>query len=89
MQGLAHDRGLFVPDTFPTVSQQELEAWRSLSYADLAVEVISKFVKEDQVPSDNLKDIVHRSCAAFRHKDVTPVKHVGGHAILVRIGSHT
>jgi len=84
MQGLAHDRGLFVPDEIPTVSTKELEAWRPLGFADLAVNVIAKFVRDDQVPRDKLRDIVHRSCAAFREKDVTPVKQVGGHAVLVR-----
>ena len=83
MTGLAHDKGLFVPDTIPTVSKDELEQWRSLSYPDLAVNVISKFVKEDQVPTAKLEDIVKRSCAAFRHTDVTPLVNVGGHAILV------
>ena len=83
MMGLAHDRGLFVPDSIPEVSTDELEAWRKLSFPFLAAKVISKFVKEDQVPSDKLKDIVDRSCAAFRHEDVTPVVSVGGHSILV------
>ena len=83
MTGLAHDRGLFVPDSFPSVSKEELESWRGLSYPDLAVNVISKFVEEDQVPAEKLSDIVKRSCAAFRHEDVTPVINVGGHAVLV------
>lgn len=84
MQGLAHDRGLFVPDSMPTVAKDELESWRSLSFPDLAVKVISKFVKEDQVPAAKLEDIVKRSCAAFRSADVTPVVSVGGHYVLVR-----
>lgn len=82
MTGLCHDRGLFVPDSFPEVSIEEIESWRSLSYADLAIEVISKFVGEDQVPRANLEDIVKRSCAAFRHEDVTPVIDVNGHMVL-------
>ena len=86
MRGLAHDRGLFVPDSFPTVSMEEVESWRSLSYADMAIEVISKFVGEDQVPRKNLEDIIKRSCAAFRVEDVTPVIEVGGHTVLVRDG---
>jgi len=84
MQGLARDRGLFVPDSIPSVAPKELESWRKLGYADLAVAVIAKFVKPDQVPSPKLREIVHSSCAAFSHKDVTPVVNVGGHAILVR-----
>ena len=83
MTGLCHDRGLFVPDSFPELSIEEIESWRSLSYADLAIEVISKFVGEDQVPRANLEDIVKRSCAAFRHEDVTPVIDVNGHMVLV------
>lgn len=83
MSGLAHDRGLFVPDSFPEVSMEEIESWRSLSYPDLAVNVIAKFVEEDQVPRKRLEDIVKRSCAAFRVEDVTPVIQVGGHHILV------
>lgn len=85
MTGLAYDRGLFVPDTIPSVSKEELDEWRNLSYPELAVKVISKFVGEDQVPLEKLSDIVTRSCAAFRHKDVTPVINVGGHSVLVSI----
>jgi threonine synthase len=84
MQGLARDRGLFVPDRMPSVSPSEIEAWRALSYADLAVSVIRRFVSDDQVPERKLREIVHKSCGAFRHADVTPVVNVNGHAVLVR-----
>lgn len=83
MRGLAHDRGLFVPNSFPSVTKEEVESWRSLSYADLAVEVIGKFVLDDEVPREKLADIVKRSCDAFRSIDVTPVVDVGGHMVLV------
>lgn len=82
MRGLAHDRGLFVPDSFPTVSPEELESWRGMSYADLATEVIAKFVQEDEVPRDVLAGIVKRSCAAFRSEEVTPLVKVDGHYVL-------
>jgi len=82
MTGLAHDRGLFVPDSFPTVDKEELESWRGLDYPGVAIKVISKFVKDDQVPADRLEDIVRRSCAAFRHEEVTPVISVAGHKVM-------
>ena len=84
MTGLARDRGLFVPDEIPTVTKDEIESWRSLSFPDVAINVISKFVQDDQVPRDKLDDIIRRSCAAFRHDDVTPVVEVAGHQVLVR-----
>lgn len=82
MRGLAHDRGLFVPNSFPAVTKEEVESWRGLNYADLAVEVIGKYVGDDEVPRDKLADIVTRSCAAFRSIEVTPVVDVGGHMVL-------
>lgn len=83
MRGLAHDKGLFVPDTVPSVSVGELEEWRSLSFPDLAVKVLSKFVGENDVPRESLVDIVRRSCGAFREDDVTPVVEINGHYVLV------
>lgn len=82
MIGLAHDRGLFVPDSLPTVSSEELESWRNLSYSDLATNVIRKFVSEEDVPFEELKRIVSVSCAAFREDDVAPVIEMNGHFIL-------
>jgi hypothetical protein len=85
MQGLAKDRGLFVPDTIPTITDTELQQWKDLSYAQVAVNVIAKFVQEDQVPTKVLQDIVTKSCAAFSAPDVTPLVTVHGHSILVRL----
>ena len=86
MIGLANDKGLFIPDTIPQVSEKELQTWRT-QYKDnfpaLAIAILSKFVQDDQVPFDQLQSIIERSCASFRHSDVTPVVSVGGHSILV------
>jgi len=70
--GLATDKGLFVPESIPTMSMTEIEQLRGMSYSDMAFEVISKFVGPEDVARDSLKDIVDRSFATFRHKDVTP-----------------
>lgn len=82
MIGLAHDRGLFVPDTFPTVTPEELEEWRKLDFTSLAIQVIHKFVSDEDVPFEELKRIVTVSCKAFRVEDVTPVIEMNGHFIL-------
>lgn len=83
LQGLARDRGLFVPDTIPTLEQGELESWRSMSFPQLTVQILQKFIGDDQVPRADLERIVHTSCDSFRHSNVTPVKMVNGHAVLV------
>ncbi len=51
LSGLASDGGLYVPASYPQVSAAELDAWRSLAYADLASAIIGKFV-DDIAPAD-------------------------------------
>merc|ERR1711871_1372457 len=68
----ATDKGLFVPETIPTMSMSEIEQLRGMSYSEMAYEVISKFVGPEDVAKDSLKDIINRSFATFRDKEVTP-----------------
>ncbi|MBI5483394.1 MAG: threonine synthase [Deltaproteobacteria bacterium] len=71
MMGLASDGGLLLPQSYPAISAEQLEAWRSLSYPELAFEVISRFV--DDIPAGDLKSIIDRSYATFTHPEITPV----------------
>lgn len=76
MMGLASDGGLLLPQSYPLVSREELDAWRLLSYPELAFEVISRFV--DDIPSGDLRDIIDNAYGTFSHPEVTPVvKHDG------------
>lgn len=80
MMGLASDGGLLLPQSYPSVSREQLETWRTLSYPELAFEVISRFV--DDIPASDLKGIVERSYATFTHPQVTPVVKQDGVYIL-------
>jgi len=57
--GLAPDGGLYLPEEYPQVSRAELDAWRKLSYADLAFAVLSKFATD--IPAADLKAIVSKT----------------------------
>lgn len=50
--GLAPDGGLYLPERYPQVSDQELNAWRKLSYAALAAEVLKKFATD--IPPEDI-----------------------------------
>ena len=43
VRGLAPDGGLYVPASFP---HADLEAWRSLSYPELAARVVGSFLTD-------------------------------------------
>lgn len=60
--GLAPDGGLYVPEQYPHVSRAELDAWRTLSYAELAFKVLSKFATD--IPADDLRAIVNKTYTA-------------------------
>ena len=60
--GLAPDGGLYLPEQYPLVTRAELDAWRKLSYADLAFAVLSKFATD--IPAADLKEIVSKTYTA-------------------------
>jgi threonine synthase len=75
--GLAPDGGLYLPQ----VTRAELDAWRSLSYADLAFAVLSKFATD--IPAADLKAIVNKTYTARVYSngradsnaaDITPLR---------------
>ena len=57
--GLAPDGGLFLPAEYPRVSPDELDAWRGLSYAELAYEILRKFATD--IPDADLKALAART----------------------------
>jgi threonine synthase len=65
--GLAPDGGLYLPESIPAIHRAELDAWRRLSYAELAFEILSKFATD--IPPDDLRDICTRTYTAdaFRY----------------------
>jgi threonine synthase len=80
MMGLATDGGLLLPESYPVISREQLESWRGLAYQDLAFQVISPFV--DDIPADELKNLIGRSYGTFSHPEVTPVVQHDGVYIL-------
>ncbi len=80
MMGLATDGGLLLPAEFPQLSKSVLESLRPLSYQELAFSIISLFA--DDIPADDLKELINRSYATFRHPEITPLVEKNGLHIL-------
>ena len=59
LEGLAPDGGLYLPAHYPQVTPAMLDAWRSLPYADLAFEVLSRYI--DDIPAADLKAICRKT----------------------------
>ena len=74
LKGLATDGGLFIPHSIPTVSPTTLSSWRTLSFQSLAVEILSQYISQDEIPRQHLKDLVEKSYGSFRVPEVAPLK---------------
>lgn len=72
LTGLAPDGGLYVPETLPQFSQQEIASWASLSYTELAYKIVQPFV-DDCIPADDLKTIIDATYVDFRHPSIAPL----------------
>src|SRR5487761_1942119 len=72
--GLCTDGGLAIPESYPRIGAAELAAWRKLSYAELAYEILHKFC--DDIPAAHLKALCAKTYtkAVFRTDAITPVK---------------
>lgn len=68
LEGLAPDGGLYMPQSYPQVTQAELDAWRKLSYADLAYEILRRFA--DDIPEADLRSLTKKTYTAEVYKNV-------------------
>ncbi|MFK4728182.1 threonine synthase [Agromyces mediolanus] len=77
IEGLAPDGGLVVPETVPTVTPDELEAWRELDYAGLAAEVIGRYASG--LSAEALADICRAAYApeVFGGEPIVPLTPLG------------
>lgn len=76
LTGLASDGGLYVPETLPTFTPEEIASWVGLSYNELALKIITPFV-DGEIPDADLKDIIDRSYNTFRHDAIAPLVQTG------------
>jgi threonine synthase len=82
--GLAPDGGLYLPESYPQISEEKLESWRGLSYADLAFEILSLY--SDDIPAEDLRALTRKTytdqvyCngrSEDRASDITPIHWLG------------
>lgn len=83
LEGLATDGGLVVPEEIPAVALAQIEAWRSLSYPELATEVLSLYATD--IPREDLARMCHNAYSGdnFIHEQVVPITPLGGGISLV------
>jgi threonine synthase len=80
LEGLAPDGGLYLPESYPQVSDATLTAWRKVyhdqGYAALAFEILSLYI--DDIPADDLRALCAKTYTAevFGTGEIVPLRHV-------------
>ena len=74
LEGLAPDGGLYLPQTYPVLSEEELANMRDMSYPDLAYEIMHRYATD--IPAADLKAIIAKTYTAevFGSTDITPLR---------------
>ena len=76
LAGLASDGGLYVPETLPTFSKEEIASWSGLSYQQLAFKIIHPFI-DGEISDDDLSAIIEKAYDSFRHDAIAPLIQTG------------
>ena len=76
LKGLADDGGLFIPKSIKEFKKDELDDLKSLSYNDLAAEIIYPFIGEF-MSKDELIFTISKSYSNFRLDDVVKISNLG------------
>ena len=81
IKGLADDGGLFLPETDYKFDEKDFSKLQSMSYNELATEIIHKFTG-DFIKKDYLYELVKKSYSSFRSEEVVKLRKVGNFNIL-------
>ncbi|XP_072433136.1 threonine synthase-like 2 [Chiloscyllium punctatum] len=68
--GYAPDGGLFMPEEIPSLDTAILQTWSTYSYPRLVEEICSLFISRDDLPREDLRDLISQAFVRFRHKDI-------------------
>ncbi|MGE4527214.1 MAG: threonine synthase [Rhodospirillaceae bacterium] len=75
LAGLAPDGGLYVPEAVPVIDNKTWDAWRGLSYPELAAAVMRPFVG-GALPDAEIASIAAEAYRGFDHRAVAPLKQI-------------
>lgn len=76
LTGLATDGGLYVPETWPQLSHEEIADLAGLSYEEVAFRVMKPFIG-DAFTDAELQGIIERAYSGFRHVARVPMVQIG------------
>jgi threonine synthase len=82
--GLAADGGLYLPERWPRLERDELEALQGASYQEVAARVLAPFVGDD-LSEDELDGLIAAAYGGFDHAAIAPLRQLGPNEWLLEL----
>src|SRR6266852_2250045 len=84
LAGLARDGGLYVPESWPTLTPAEIGGLSGRPYAEVAVAVIRPCVG-DSIPEADLARMAQEAYGSFRHPATAPLVQLGASLFVLEL----
>jgi threonine synthase len=84
LAGLAPDGGLYVPQSWPTLTKETIASFIGRPFHEVAVEVLKPFVA-DSIPDDVLENAAREAYASFGHAAITPLIQVNKNQFILEL----
>ena len=84
VKGLADNGGLYVPEKFPAVSQEELQEMANMTYPERAAFVLGKYLADD-LGAEYLQEICAKAYSTFTGNDPAPLVKVNGNLFVLEL----
>ncbi|MGI9364252.1 MAG: threonine synthase [Rhizobiaceae bacterium] len=84
LAGLARDGGLYVPETWPRFSPEQLAALSGKSYQEVAKTVLYPFI-EEEISSAEFSAMVDEAYACFAHPAIAPLIQTGPNEFILEL----
>jgi threonine synthase len=84
LAGLARDGGLYLPESWPRLTHDEIAGLAGLPYPEAALRIIRLFAG-DEIPASLLRKMLDEAYATFRHDAVAPLVQIGPNHFLLEL----
>jgi threonine synthase len=84
LAGLARDGGLYLPQSWPTLTKTEIAGFAGKPYAAVAESVLGRLI-DGEIPAPALKSMIGDSYATFRHPAVCPLNQIGDNLFVLEL----
>jgi threonine synthase len=85
LTGLAPNGGLYIPAYIPSLPENWETEWASYSFIDLSVSILSLYISPEEISRAELRALVEKSYASFRHPEITPLKKLNPNTFVLEL----